>query len=115
MVAGLGDVNGDAVGREASKAVVVAYDALTLAGTQGYFNHLKLDRMLELAEVQQLPASASASASAPASASTYPTITTYPPTHVSTHPPTYPRRGSCPLCFAARVVAAGQATPTPIS
>ena len=93
MVAGLGDVNGDVVGREASKAVVVAYDALTLAGTQGYFNHLKLDRMLELAEVQQLPASASASASAPAPASasasafTYPTIT-HLPTHPRIHPPT---------------------------
>ena len=88
----MGDVNGDAVGKEASKAVVVAYDALTLAGTQGYFNHLKLDRMLELAEVQH-PASASASASAPAPASasasafTYPTIT-HLPIHPRIHPPT---------------------------
>ena len=35
-----------------AKAVVLAYDALTLAGTQGYFNHIKLDRMLELAEAR---------------------------------------------------------------
>ena len=30
----MGDVNGDAVGKEVAKTVVVAYDALTLAGTQ---------------------------------------------------------------------------------
>ena len=53
LVAGLADVNGgDVVGSGEAKAVVLAYDALTLAGTQGYFNHIKLDRMLELAEAR---------------------------------------------------------------
>ena len=55
LVGGLGDVNGAAVGREAAKTIVAAYDALTLAGTQGFFNHLKLDRLLELAEARRLP------------------------------------------------------------
>ena len=91
MVAGLGDVNGDAVGKEASKAVVVAYDALTLAGTQGYFNHLKLDRMLELAEVQH-------PCTAPRLCIRIRICTRicihlpnhHPPTHPPTYPPTHP-------------------------
>ena len=37
------------------KAVVVSYDATVLAGTQGVFNHMKLDRMLALAEAQRMP------------------------------------------------------------
>ena len=52
LVAGLADVNSGLVGSGEAKAVVLAYDALTLAGTQGYFNHIKLDRMLELAEAR---------------------------------------------------------------
>ena len=34
---------------------VLAYDYTVLAGTQGYLNHKKTDRMLEIAEQQRLP------------------------------------------------------------
>ncbi len=33
----------------------MAYDYTVLAGTQGYFNHKKMDRMLKLAHEQRLP------------------------------------------------------------
>ncbi len=48
LVAGVGDVNG-------RPAVVLAYDYMVLAGTQGAMNHYKKDRMLELAERRRLP------------------------------------------------------------
>ena len=35
--------------------MVMAYDYTVLAGTQGYFNHKKMDRMLKLAHEQRLP------------------------------------------------------------
>ena len=35
--------------------MVMAYDYTVLAGTQGYFNHKKMDRMLKLAYEQNLP------------------------------------------------------------
>ncbi|MCK7511061.1 MAG: hypothetical protein MZV70_47970 [Desulfobacterales bacterium] len=35
--------------------MVMAYDYTVLAGTQGYFNHKKMDRMLKLAYEQRLP------------------------------------------------------------
>jgi acetyl-CoA carboxylase carboxyltransferase component len=35
--------------------MVMAYDYTVLAGTQGYFNHKKMDRMLKLAQEQRLP------------------------------------------------------------
>ena len=55
MIAGVGSINSGLVGPTMGKAVVVAYDATVLAGTQGVFNHFKLDRMLALAESQTLP------------------------------------------------------------
>jgi acetyl-CoA carboxylase carboxyltransferase component len=48
LVCGIGDVNGQA-------CVVMSYDYMVLAGTQGYQNHRKTDRMLELAERRRLP------------------------------------------------------------
>ena len=48
MVTGLGQVN-------AQPAVVMAYDATVLAGTQGMRNHQKTDRMLGLALQSKLP------------------------------------------------------------
>ncbi|MFG2001918.1 carboxyl transferase domain-containing protein [Spirillospora sp. NPDC048911] len=48
MVCGIGDVN-------ARPCVVMSYDYTVLAGTQGYQNHRKTDRMLELAERRRLP------------------------------------------------------------
>jgi acetyl-CoA carboxylase carboxyltransferase component len=55
MVTGIGSINGDAFGPERSRAVVMAYDATVLAGTQGMRNHQKTDRMLGLALRNGLP------------------------------------------------------------
>ena len=38
-----------------ARCMVMAYDYTVLAGTQGYFNHKKMDRMLKLAYEQRLP------------------------------------------------------------
>jgi pyruvate carboxylase len=48
LVTGIGSVNG-------RRCAVMAYDYTVLAGTQGVFNHLKSDRLLELAERMGLP------------------------------------------------------------
>jgi len=48
MVTGTGTINGQ-------RAVVMAYDATVLAGTQGMRNHQKTDRMLGLALQNKLP------------------------------------------------------------
>jgi acetyl-CoA carboxylase carboxyltransferase component/acetyl/propionyl-CoA carboxylase alpha subunit len=55
MVAGVGQVNGDLFGEDAGRCVGLAYDYTVLAGTQGYFNHKKTDRVLEFAEHWKLP------------------------------------------------------------
>ncbi|NDP38324.1 MAG: biotin/lipoyl-binding protein [Rhodoferax sp.] len=55
MVTGIGSVNQALFGPEHSRAVVMAYDATVLAGTQGLRNHQKTDRMLGLALEQKLP------------------------------------------------------------
>lgn len=55
MVAGIGHVNGALVGESNAQCVVMSYDYTVLAGTQGTMNHLKKDRMFELAERQRLP------------------------------------------------------------
>jgi acetyl/propionyl-CoA carboxylase alpha subunit/acetyl-CoA carboxylase carboxyltransferase component len=55
MVTGIGSINGADFGDERSRAVVMAYDATVLAGTQGMRNHQKTDRMLGLALQNRLP------------------------------------------------------------
>ena len=55
MVTGIGSINGALFGPQRSKAVVMAYDATVLAGTQGRRNHLKTDRMLGVALQSRLP------------------------------------------------------------
>jgi len=55
MVTGIGNINGVLFGAEASRAVVMAYDATVLAGTQGMRNHQKTDRMLGIALQEKLP------------------------------------------------------------
>ncbi len=55
MVTGIGSVNAAQFGAERSRAVVMAYDATVLAGTQGMRNHQKTDRMLGIALDQKLP------------------------------------------------------------
>jgi acetyl-CoA carboxylase carboxyltransferase component len=55
MVTGIGSVNRASFGAERSRAVVMAYDATVLAGTQGMRNHQKTDRLLAIAARERLP------------------------------------------------------------
>jgi acetyl-CoA carboxylase carboxyltransferase component len=55
LVTGLATVNGDRFGHQRGEVVVVAYDYTVLAGTQGMRNHLKTDRMFQLAGRRALP------------------------------------------------------------
>ena len=55
LIAGVGSVNSADFPDEAARCLVLAYDYTVLAGTQGYFNHKKTDRMLKLAYEQRLP------------------------------------------------------------
>ncbi|MFI5364965.1 MAG: acyl-CoA carboxylase subunit beta, partial [Candidatus Binatia bacterium] len=55
LVAGIGRVNGDRFDEARSRCVVMSYDYTVLAGTQGFQNHRKKDRMFELAERLRIP------------------------------------------------------------
>ncbi|MBW2687452.1 MAG: biotin carboxylase [Deltaproteobacteria bacterium] len=55
MVAGIGRVNGELFGDAGTQCAAMSYDYTVLAGTQGTMNHLKKDRMFELAEQRALP------------------------------------------------------------
>jgi acetyl/propionyl-CoA carboxylase alpha subunit/acetyl-CoA carboxylase carboxyltransferase component len=55
MVMGLGRVNGEHFADEAARCAVMAYDYTVLAGTQGAYNHHKMDRLCEIAERFRLP------------------------------------------------------------
>ena len=55
MVTGIGSINSALFGTEKSQAVVMAYDATVLAGTQGLRNHQKTDRLLGIALQRKLP------------------------------------------------------------
>jgi len=55
MVTGVGSINGRLFAPERSRAVVMAYDATVLAGTQGMRNHQKTDRLLGIALQNKLP------------------------------------------------------------
>ena len=55
LVAGVGAVNGDTFDEDQARCAVLAYDYTVLAGTQGTMNHKKTDRVLQVAEEQQLP------------------------------------------------------------
>lgn len=55
LVATVGSVNGDLFESSKSRCMVIGYDYTVLAGTQGWFNHKKKDRMLELAYKWKLP------------------------------------------------------------
>ena len=55
MVTGIGTVNAAQCGKEKSRCVVMSYDYMVLAGTQGAWNHQKTDRMLTLAHQLRLP------------------------------------------------------------
>ena len=55
LVAGFGRVNGDRFGHDAARCIVMSYDYTVMAGTQGFRNHYKKDRMFELAAQWRLP------------------------------------------------------------
>ncbi len=55
LITGIGSVNGPHFGDDQARCMVMAYDYTVLAGTQGHFNHKKMDRMLGLTNEQRLP------------------------------------------------------------
>ncbi len=56
QICGVGRVNGELFGDVGTQCAVLAYDYSVFAGTQGHNNHLKTDRMLELALKNRMPA-----------------------------------------------------------
>ncbi len=55
LITGIGQVNGSLLGEDKARCMIMAYDYTVLAGTQGFFNHKKMDRMLKLCHEQRLP------------------------------------------------------------
>lgn len=55
LIAGIGSINSGQFAEDKARCMVMAYDYTVLAGTQGYFNHKKMDRMLKVAHEQSLP------------------------------------------------------------
>ena len=55
VITGLARINTDLFGADQSQAVVIINDYMSLAGTQGFFHHAKIDRMLEVATERSLP------------------------------------------------------------
>ncbi|MDP7603002.1 MAG: carboxyl transferase domain-containing protein, partial [Alphaproteobacteria bacterium] len=55
LITGIGKVNGEHFADAEARCVVMSYDYTVLAGTQGFKNHYKKDRMFELAARQGLP------------------------------------------------------------
>jgi acetyl-CoA carboxylase carboxyltransferase component len=55
LITGIGSINGSLFGEDKTRSMVMAYDYTVLAGTQGHFNHKKMDRMLKLTYEQRLP------------------------------------------------------------
>ena len=55
LVSGLGTVNGALFDHEHSRCAIVGYDYTVLAGTQGFINHRKKDRLFDIVERLRLP------------------------------------------------------------
>jgi acetyl-CoA carboxylase carboxyltransferase component len=55
VITGVASINSADVGSVNSRTAVIINDYSVLAGTQGYYHHHKLDRMLDVAGSQQLP------------------------------------------------------------
>ena len=55
LITGIGTVNADRFGPDRSGVAVAAYDYTVLAGTQGWTNHHKKDRLFRLAWDRRLP------------------------------------------------------------
>jgi acetyl-CoA carboxylase carboxyltransferase component len=54
-VGGLATINADLFGPENARCAVMSYDYTVLAGTQGFLNHRKKDRLFTIAENRKLP------------------------------------------------------------
>ncbi|MBR1228472.1 MULTISPECIES: carboxyl transferase domain-containing protein [unclassified Bradyrhizobium] len=55
LVAGLGTVNAASFGETRARCLVMSYDFTVFAGTQGWMNHKKKDRLFELAGRWKIP------------------------------------------------------------
>ena len=55
LITGVGKINGQLVGQTRATSAVMAYDATVLAGTQGKRNHVKTDRLVEVAMRNKYP------------------------------------------------------------
>jgi acetyl-CoA carboxylase carboxyltransferase component len=55
LITGLAKINSELFGTERTNCVVVAYDYTVLAGTQGFINHRKKDRIFEVAKRNMTP------------------------------------------------------------
>ncbi len=55
LITGIGTVNGSLFDETKSRCMIMHYDYTVLAGTQGHFNHKKMDRVLHLTHDQRLP------------------------------------------------------------
>ena len=55
LISGVGRVNGDVFDGAHARCAVMSYDYTVLAGTQGYQNHRKTDRMVDIARRERLP------------------------------------------------------------
>ena len=55
VITGIATVNADRFGESAARTAVVINDYSVLAGTQGFYHHKKIDRLLDLAERESLP------------------------------------------------------------
>ncbi|MBI1406397.1 MAG: carbamoyl-phosphate synthase large subunit [Caulobacter sp.] len=55
IITGVGTVNGALFAPEKARVAALAYDFTVLAGTQGYYNHKKTDRLLSIVDEQKLP------------------------------------------------------------
>jgi acetyl/propionyl-CoA carboxylase alpha subunit/acetyl-CoA carboxylase carboxyltransferase component len=55
LITGVGTINGALVEPQRARCAVMAYDATVMAGTQGKRNHVKTDRIVEVALRDKLP------------------------------------------------------------
>lgn len=55
LVSGLGTVNGALFDLQHSRCAILGYDYMVLAGTQGFINHRKKDRLFDIVEKLRLP------------------------------------------------------------
>jgi acetyl-CoA carboxylase carboxyltransferase component len=55
IITGIGQVNQKLITKQKSQTVILINDYSVLAGTQGYFHHLKLDRILSVAVDKKYP------------------------------------------------------------